>query len=280
MINLDYLPKDDDVLFYQEHGYWISPVILPDSVIDSAERGMKRLYAGDIDRPLPDGRREFGWAPADGDVLRKNDHASHRVDDLAPLVRNPLIGACAARLSGATEIRLWHDQLLYKPVEATAPSANVGWHTDRQYWGNCSSAAMLTAWVPFHDVDTTTGAISFVDGSHAWGEDIALDFFNPDLATLNSLGESRNFTVVETTIPRGAMSFHHCRTIHGSGPNRSDGPRRSIAIHLQPGDNHHVDWVLPDGEFVVHGLDRLVRRTADGAPDYADPVMCPRLWPS
>lgn len=74
------------------------------------------------------------------------------------------------------------------------------------------------------------------------------------------------------------MSFHHCRTIHGSGPNRSGRPRRSIAIHMQPGENRFVQHVLPSGNVAEHGNDHLVRRTENGEPDYGDPAVCPVLW--
>jgi ectoine hydroxylase-related dioxygenase (phytanoyl-CoA dioxygenase family) len=275
------LPTDEDVAFFAAHGYWVSGPILPPAVIDVAERGMARLYAADTDRLLPDGTRRAGWQPEHGDVLRKNDYTSLIVDQLAELVRHPLIAACASRLSGAGEIRLWHDQLLYKPAETALPDTgqvNVGWHTDRQYWRTCSSTDMLTAWVPFHDVGVREGAVSFVDGSHLWAEDVVLDFFNPDLSTLDGVRQEHDVSVTVAEIPRGGMSFHHCRTVHGSGPNLSDAPRRSIAIHLQPGDNHFVEHRRPDGELAHHGNDRYVRRTADGFPDYADPAVCPVLW--
>jgi ectoine hydroxylase-related dioxygenase (phytanoyl-CoA dioxygenase family) len=215
-------------------------------------------------------------------VLRKNDYTSLVLEDLAALVRHPLIAACAARLSGAAEIRLWHDQLLYKPAEASQVDAgrvNVGWHTDRQYWRSCSSAEMLTAWVPFHDVGEREGAVSFVAGSHRWTEDVVLDFFDPDLSTLEGVRVDHDVTPVIAEIPRGAMSFHHCRTVHGSGPNLGDEPRRSMAIHLQPGDNHFVTHLADDGAVTHHPNDLLVRTTEGGAPDYADPAVCPRLWP-
>jgi ectoine hydroxylase-related dioxygenase (phytanoyl-CoA dioxygenase family) len=278
----DLLPTDDDVAFYAEHGFWISPPILPPEVLDTAEAGMERFYRGGHDRPLPDGTDPGGWNAEHGEVLRKNDYTSLVVDEIATLVRHPLIAACGARLSGAEEIRLWHDQLLYKPAERTLPErgkVNVGWHTDRQYWRTCASADMLTAWVPFHDVGEREGAISFVDGSCLWDDDVVLDFFNPDLSTLDGVRAAHDVSVVVAEIPRGAMSFHHCRTVHGSGPNLSDRPRRSMAIHLQPGTNHFVEHRRPDGELAHHGNDRYVRKTAAGHPDYADPAACPRLWP-
>ncbi|AWS45076.1 phytanoyl-CoA dioxygenase family protein [Streptosporangium sp. 'caverna'] len=275
--SLDHLlPTGEDVEFYRAHGYWTSGPIVPADVLDAAEAGMARLYAGDTDRPPPGGRSLGGWRPEDGEVLRKNDHASLVVDELAALVRYPVIAACAARLSGAGEIRLWHDQLLYKPPESALPEAggvNVGWHTDRQYWRSCVSTEMLTAWVPFHDVGEAAGGIAFVDASHLWQDDVALDFFDSDLSALDRLRGSRRVEVVVPEIPRGAVSFHHCRTVHGSGPNLSGRPRRSLAVHLQPGDNR-------PSLRARHGLDDLVRRDPEGRPDYADPAVCPRLWPA
>ena len=276
------LPTSRDVAFFQEHGYWISGQILPPEVLDTAERGMTRFYAGEADRPLPDGSDRTGWRPEHGDVLRKNDYSSLIVDELAALVRHPLVGACASRLNGEPEIRLWHDQLLYKPAEEALPASgtvNVGWHTDRQYWRSAASSEMLTAWVPFHDVGVREGAVSFVDGSHRWQDDVVLDFFNPDLSTLDSVRERHDVRVVVAEIPRGAMSFHHCRMVHGSGPNRSAAPRRAIAIHMQPGSNHYVEHLRADGTLAAHPNDTYVRRTPENQPDYTDPVTCPRLWP-
>ncbi|KIF78221.1 hypothetical protein QR77_39435 [Streptomyces sp. 150FB] len=273
------LPTDEDVAFYRENGYWISPPILPDDILDAAERGMRRHHAGDVDREIardPEGVFR-GWRPADGDVLRKNDGASLRVDELALLVRQSVIAGCAARLAGADEIRLWHDQLLYKP-SGSDRQVNVGWHTDRRYWLGCSSQEMLTAWVPFHDITESHGPVMFVAGSHRWDARADLDFFDQDLSTIERYAARRDLRLVTATLGRGQVSFHHCRTIHGSGPNTSGEPRRSLAIHLQPGDNHHVAARNPDGDPATHHNDRLTARP-DGTPDYADPAVCPRLWP-
>ena len=289
------LPAEGDVAGYREHGFWISPVIIPGEVLDAAERGMERFYAGERDLELPGAGAAGlgGWTPADGadhsgstrltprrdpeqsSGLRKNDYSSLVVRELADLVTHPAIGACAARLSGSDTIRLWHDQLLYKPVDRAGMAANVGWHTDRQYWLSCTSDEMLTAWVAFHDVDEANGTISLLDGSHRWDVD-GLDFFSQNME-LRSLAEKAR--VRPAAMRRGQVSFHHCRTVHGSGPNHGTGPRRSLAIHLQPGDNRWRRHVDPAGNVVSHGNDQLVRHVG-GQPDYADPRVCPQLWPS
>jgi hypothetical protein len=275
------LPSAVDVEHFREKGWWVSPPILSEAALESARRGAGRIYAGEYDTPLPDGRTQVGWQPDNGDVLRKNDMASLLVHELRAVTMNPVIAAVAARLSGADSIRLWHDQLLYKPPtsDATANAGpNVGWHTDRQYWRSASSTSMLTAWVPFHEVRTEHGPVMFVDGSHRWDEVIG-DFFDPNLDTLQGLVADRPAHISPALVPYGGVSFHHCKTIHGSGPNTSGEARRAIAVHLQDGPNRFAHYPLGNGEFARHGLDAIVRRTADDDPDYSDPQVCPALWP-
>jgi hypothetical protein len=267
------LPDAQDVQSYREHGFWISPVIIPDEVLDAAERGMDRYYAGDLDST---GVHPPDWRPTPGDGLRKDDYSSFCVDELAALVRYPMIGATAAALSGAEGIRLWHDQLLYKPVDRGTDDAAVGWHTDRQYWQCCTSTQMLTAWVAFHDVSPENGSVGFFDGSHTW--DVSgLDFFSQDLAGMEEAVRHQGFSIdiVPTTMKRGQVSFHHCRTVHGSGANRGSEPRRSIAIHLQPSTN--AARVREDGTIDQHQNTTLTRQV-DGIPDFSDDSICPLLW--
>jgi ectoine hydroxylase-related dioxygenase (phytanoyl-CoA dioxygenase family) len=42
-------------------------------------------------------------------------------------------------------------------------------------------------------------------------------------------------------LPAGGASFHHCLTLHGSGPNLSGRPRRSFAIHLRTDKSRPVE---------------------------------------
>jgi len=130
-----------------------------------------------------------------------------------------------------------------------------------------------------------------VDGSHAWkeigGDDTTVRHFadrdRGDLERLlerNAEYNNAELRKIPMIIGKGRMSFHHCRTYHGSGANRSGRPRRAISLHLQDGDNRHRAHTLADGTPVRYNHDHLVRRTPDGAPDYADPEYCPMIWQS
>jgi ectoine hydroxylase-related dioxygenase (phytanoyl-CoA dioxygenase family) len=150
---------------------------------------------------------------------------------------------------------------------------------------------MLTAFIPFHDCDADLGTITMVDGSHTWreiGEDPSTNrhFAERDRTQLedmllaNAAYNNARVRKIPMIIPKGHMSFHHCRIYHGSGPNVSDQPRRAVSLHLQDGDNAYREYPLPDGSLAFYNHDALVRRTPEGRPDYADPEYCPTLWRS
>jgi len=148
---------------------------------------------------------------------------------------------------------------------------------------------MLTAFIPFHDCDEEMGTITMVDGSHRWKEvgiedSTSRHFAERDrgdlerMLTENAAHNGAEVRKIPMIIPKGHMSFHHCRTYHGSGPNLSDRPRRAVSLHLQDGANRFREFPLSDGSLAFYNHDSLVRRTADGRPDYADPDYCPTLW--
>ena len=134
---------------------------------------------------------------------------------------------------------------------------------------------MLTAWVPFTDMDESIGTITFVEGSMHWPENNHLNFFSSDLSGLEKRFNSGGAPIVKVPaiLRRGQVTFHHCKTIHGSGPNYTQSPRRSIALHLQPASNQYRT-IYDKGQLVSHPNDGL---TADsqGHPNYADQIYCP-----
>ncbi len=157
----------------------------------------------------------------------------------------------------------------------------MGWHTDRQYWRSCTSDRMLTAWIPFHDCGEEMGTITMIDGSHTWPDNSKqLDFFSNDLEGMEQRLDNRGAPIVRVPmiLPRGHVSFHQCRTIHGSPPNRSTAPRRAIAVHLQDEANRYRPYRFSDGSLASHNNNRYCG-TVNGEPDYTDPVICPQLWP-
>jgi len=248
--------------------------------IDAVLKGSERFYAVVVMVPENEALARFKPTGNYGDRLRKHDYSSFFRPELAWLVRHPLLGAVAAQLSGSPSIRLWHDQLLYKPTDHPDRKANVGWHTDRGYWKTCTSSEMLTAWIPFHECTEEMGTITMVDGSHRWPDNTEnLNFFSSDLDGLEKEFTTGGNPVIKTPInlAKGQVSFHNYLTIHGSGPNRTPQPRRSIAVHLQDESNRYRKFYRRNGELAHHCNDDLTRKI-NGESDYTDPNICPTLF--
>ena len=49
------LPTEADVVFYEEHGYWVTGDVLPDNVVGAAQRGAERHWSGERDWVPPVG---------------------------------------------------------------------------------------------------------------------------------------------------------------------------------------------------------------------------------
>jgi ectoine hydroxylase-related dioxygenase (phytanoyl-CoA dioxygenase family) len=275
------LPSTEDVAFYREHGYWVSPKIIPDDVLDEAILGADRHYAGERDYPLLITGGYLDWRPEHGNVIRLNDYVSLQNEQLRELVHLDRVAAIAATLADTSAIRLFHDQLVTKPAGLDTAESTVGWHVDAAYWQTCSSRNMLTAWIPFQDCDATMGSLCVIDGSHERPDTQWMRTFNErDLGALErQFGQGQPVEHVPLRMERGQVSFHHCLTIHGSESNRSDRDRVALAVHFQDASNHYVAHVDDTGRRTVHINDLLVRKDDEGNPDYSDPEICPVLWP-
>jgi ectoine hydroxylase-related dioxygenase (phytanoyl-CoA dioxygenase family) len=287
----DLLPSDADVEEYGARGWYLSKKLLSDDEVDRLLAASERFYAGHRDRALAVRPPNLAyWEPSDGPVQRHNDYVHYESQEIGKILRKPLIGAVAARLAQTPEIRVFQSTLIYKPPAGDEVSNLVPWHADRHYWQTCTSERMLTAFIPFHDCGVDMGTITMVDRSHRWreiaGDDSTRHFAQRDRDELDAIlretarQNDASVRAIPMVIPKGHMSFHHCRIYHGSGHNVSGRPRRTISLHLQDQDNRWRPYRRPDGSLLAYNHDLLVRRTSAGTPDYTDPVYCPVLWRS
>lgn len=277
------LPTEEDVCFYEEHGWYISPPIIPETAIDLAIAGSQAFYQGERDGTIPFDTGYSNWQPEDGDVVRNNEFVSLQKKELKLLALQPVIGAIAARLARTEEIRILDDQLVYKPGAKPGQKINnaVGWHSDRAYWSTCSSDKLLTAWIPFHDCDEARSPLVVLDKSHRWsGLQSMRHFNNPNLANLTEQfqAEGKEVVKIPMTLTKGQVSFHNCWTIHGSYPNRSPYHRQALAVHLQDKDNRYRPYTNYQGKEIHIFDEQLCRRLSNGDPDFSDPDIFPVVW--
>jgi hypothetical protein len=142
----------------------------------------------------------------------------------------------AAALLGVAEADVEYGgvMLIYKPAGA---GLEAPFHQDEAYWelpGERLSHS-VSCWMPLDAVTPDSGCMQFVPGSHrlqvmrhrrkASGEPLELDEPYDTSAA------------VACPLAPGGATFHHCRAVHGTGPNVSRRPRRALTtiFHGPPG---------------------------------------------
>lgn len=241
------MPSESPTATYVRDGFYIhDAAVWPLDAVDRAVEGMDAVRRGEYDTGVPP--RPSAWSPGDDPQrlckIEKPQIANRAIMDL---IKHPALGALATEVCGAEWVQVWWVQLLYKPPVAGADSSgtHVGWHQDRNYWGAWEEGSELfTAWIALSEVGPEDGPMHFVRGSHQWGLLPSSDFYGQDLAgqkrALSTLA-SDEWVEVAATLPKGGVSFHHCLTLHGSGPNHAAGPRRSLAVHMRTERSRPVD---------------------------------------
>src|SRR2546421_2763621 len=151
-------------------------------------------------------------------------------------IYHPAICRLVAELMDTDTVRVWHDQIQYKPPRTGGPT---DWHQDHPYWPILQPADLISAWVALDDATLENGWTRMVPRSHLWGPHKGgtigtKDDFTPDYDPA-LVPEGETVEIVPCAVGRGEVMFHHCLTWHGSAPNLSDRPRRAIAVHYMPG---------------------------------------------
>jgi ectoine hydroxylase-related dioxygenase (phytanoyl-CoA dioxygenase family) len=282
------LVTDDDVASYEEHGWWISPKVIDTRLIEDALAGVEELHNGRRDRELPiDVEQHLAWKPGSSYTMRMHNYAALLNSAVYRLATQPVIGFMAARLARASAVRLFNTTIVDKPPRVEGAKNTVGWHADEAYWATCSSTRMLTAWIPLVPFTAQMGPLTVIDRSSTWNGDLAeglrkiRGFLTDDPADMEGrLDASFAGEKVPMNMEISQVSFHHCMTFHGSPPNRGSRNRVSLTVHLQDNDNSWREVRQPDGTLASYRHDAWCRRDATGNPDYADPEICPQIWPS
>lgn len=153
------------------------------------------------------------------------------------LVSNKQIATGLQQLTGATELRIWHDQIQYKPPQVGGVNM---WHQDAPYWPILEPMTEVSAWVALDDVDVDNGCMSMVPGSHLWGDNIDYIHTLEDFDAMPDTFDGHTIEVVPCPVKKGEVHFHHALTWHGSHANTSTKPRRAIAIHYMTQDTRFV----------------------------------------
>ena len=236
-----------DVEFFEAHGY----LVVEDAVDPGDLAHLIDRCQEIVDDP---GRYAFDWAWEKG---KSREEREFKIVQASPTMWWPAEFASAPFRTWAVEfagalmrrpLEFWYDQFLAKPPGRSAPTL---WHQDEAYWGRNLDERGITCWMPFHDVDESNGCMQFIDGGHRDG---VLAHRQPDNVQSDLLFcEPDTSRAVACPMKKGSVSFHHSKTPHMTGPNRTDTWRRILTQHLRVegsgGEGDHYPWKVTVNQF-------------------------------
>jgi len=162
---------------------------------------------------------------------------------------NPRFLVAAGQLLGNVPVRFWHDQLFWKPAKK---GGVVAWHQDYSYWTRTKPVAHLTCWCTLDEATKENGCLQYIAGSHKWGLLPKPALAGDMEAIRNSLSDEqkKQFDHPQLAeVKAGEAVFHHALTLHGSGENKSERPRRAYVINV------FADGVVSDSnETLLEGV--------------------------
>jgi|SRR6478735_4948645 len=132
----------------------------------------------------------------------------------------------AADLLGVKQVRLYHDQALYKE----AGGGFTPWHQDQYYWP-LSTTNTVTMWMPLIDISEEMGMLSFASGSHIEGSVKNVAISDESEASLNDYITKKGYPIDRPkTMNAGDASWHYGWTLHNAPGNQSDTTREVMTI--------------------------------------------------
>lgn len=136
------------------------------------------------------------------------------------------LAKAAADLLGVPNVRLYHDQALFKePGGGPTP-----WHQDQYYWP-IDTPNTITLWMPLVDITTDMGMLTFASGSHVNGRIFNYEISDQSEAEFEQYVQQQGFPVTRAQqMQAGDATFHYGYTIHNAPGNNSAIMREVMTV--------------------------------------------------
>jgi ectoine hydroxylase-related dioxygenase (phytanoyl-CoA dioxygenase family) len=249
--------SDDQARFYNENGYLAPLRLLDDRQLQEMRHRLEMMIRDDYSRAdelVSPPRVKAGEKPR-----MIYFQGAWRVDDMfRDLVFSPRLTMALCQLLSTDSVRFFHDQIFYKPARH---GGIVAWHQDYSYWTRTTPAGHITCFMCLDDATLENGCLHVIPGSHKWNLLPKIDLIGGGAETMESIKsvltpeQLEQFKPTPIFLKAGECSFHHCLTLHGSYPNQSDRPRRSIVLnYMKPDTRSASDQpIMPGAPSIPQG---------------------------
>ena len=171
---------------------------------------------------------------------------------LCALLHAPFLDACEAILG--PDIVLHHTKLFLKPPQTGSP---FPLHQDWSYFPTARDS-MIAAVIHVSAATDDMGCLRVVPGSHRLGRAAATS----GQGESDVLDEYSLDTATPVEAQPGDVLLFHAFTLHGSTPNRSNQPRKTVLVQLHAGDDEEEPGAQhPNAKLVLRGWNHRATRS-------------------
>jgi phytanoyl-CoA hydroxylase len=234
---------EEDLGFFQEHGYLVVDELLDPSEVEAALDGLLALLDGKA--PAFDGVQYEGEIAADvdgpdgippevkQDYVRKFMWFAEHEQRLGGIARNPeLLDLLSTLVDGEPE--MFQDMALLKPPKG---GREKPWHQDKAYFDVSLDAPVVGVWIALDEATAENGCMHLIPGSHHDGPVVHFDRRDWQICDTDVQVEADVMAPLE---PGGALLFDGLLH-HGTPPNRSAKRRRALQFHYTAADAEWLD---------------------------------------
>jgi ectoine hydroxylase-related dioxygenase (phytanoyl-CoA dioxygenase family) len=220
----------EQIQFFNEQGYLRLENISPPNEVEFLKSVYDRLFAEKA------GHRQGAYFDAvSPDEDDNTPQTSPQIIDpvlFAPELKKTIFRAnalaIAKQLLGSKAYGTFEHAIL-KPPGIGAPTP---WHQDEAFRLDYAPGYdEISIWMPLQPVDTNSGCLEFLPGSHRQPVLRHAPLGNdPRIHALTCVDSFDKTKAVVCPLPAGGCTIHHTRTLHHSGPNISPNPRRAYIL--------------------------------------------------
>jgi hypothetical protein len=150
----------------------------------------------------------------------------------ASVVRLPGLVTIACEALGVGDVVAFGATYIVKPPRVGLPAR---WHQDGHPWEARGIVRAVTVGIALDATTDDNGCLRVIPGSHALAAQPLLPIEDPPNVFSAEIDPALVEESLAVSVPLGAgdCSIHVPNLIHGSGPNLSDGPRRTLVLRYR-----------------------------------------------